>query len=78
MRVPSLADHWTALEEHFERHACRVDRFREAGPDAVLRMWKTQTNEAGIPLSRFERDSLIERHCELFGTWPDLASSHSK
>jgi len=34
-------------------------------------MWKTQTNEDGVHLSQFERDALIERHCELFGTWPD-------
>jgi hypothetical protein len=73
----SLAAHWTALEGHFERHARSIDRFRETGRAAVLRMWKTQTNETGTPLSPFERDALIERHCELFGTWPDLASSHS-
>jgi hypothetical protein len=34
-------------------------------------MWKSQTNEDGKHLSQFERDALIERHCELFGTWPD-------
>jgi hypothetical protein len=33
-------------------------------------MWKSQTNEDGKRLSKFERDALIERHCELFGTWP--------
>jgi len=31
----------------------------------------TKRNEHGIPLSQFERDALIERHCELFGTWPN-------
>jgi hypothetical protein len=36
----------------------------------VVRMWNTQTNEDGDHLSRFEREALIERHCELFGTWP--------
>src|SRR5262249_22407164 len=72
----SLAAHWAALEEHFEHHARRVDRFGEAGRAAVLRMWKNQTNEAGTPLSHFEWDALIERHCELFGTWPDFALSH--
>jgi hypothetical protein len=34
-------------------------------------MWRSQTNERGSPLSKFEREALIERHCELFGTWPD-------
>jgi hypothetical protein len=38
---------------------------------AVLDMWTSQTNEDGERLSQFERDALIERHCELFGTWPD-------
>jgi len=49
-----------------------VDRYREAGRDAVLSMWQSQTNEDGQGLSRFEREALIERHCELFGTWPSL------
>src|SRR5262249_36275510 len=41
---------------------------REAGgAHAVPRMWKSQTNEDGKRLSKFERDALIERHCELFG-----------
>jgi hypothetical protein len=33
-------------------------------------MWANQRNERGEPLSHFEREALIERHCELFGTWP--------
>jgi hypothetical protein len=49
-----------------------VDHFREAGCDAVLSMWRSQTNEDGQRLSSFESEALIERHCELFGTWPDL------
>jgi hypothetical protein len=50
-----------------------VDRFREADCDAVLSMWRSQTNEGGQRLSRSEREALIERHCELFGTWPVCA-----
>jgi hypothetical protein len=50
-----------------------VDRFREAGCDAVLYMWRSQTNEGGQRLSRSEREALIERHCELFGSWPACA-----
>jgi hypothetical protein len=34
-------------------------------------MWREQRNEAGTPLSRDERQALVERHCELFGCWPD-------
>jgi len=66
----SLAAQWAALDNHFRRHAKLIDRFRYADADAVARMWKSQTNEDGKRLSPFERDALIERHCELFGTWP--------
>ena len=65
---------WVALEGHFDYHAKLVDRFREAGGDAVRHMWNSQTNEDGKPLSHFERKALVERHCELFGTWPDPRS----
>jgi hypothetical protein len=37
----------------------------------VLCMWQNQTNERGCHLSQFERDALIERHCALFGNWPE-------
>jgi len=67
----SLAAEWAALDGHFEHHVRLVDRFRRAGRDAVVRMWTSQTNENGNRLSEFERHALIERHCELFGTWPD-------
>jgi hypothetical protein len=62
---------WAALEQHFRHHATLVNRFRHANGPAVLRMWMTQTNGAGKRLSQFEREALVERHCELFGTWPD-------
>ena len=67
----TIAAQWAALNEHFAHHAMAVDRFRHAGRDLVRRMWQTQTNEDGRPLSQFEREALIERHCELFGTWPE-------
>lgn len=62
---------WTALDRHFEHHVRVVERFRGANREAVLRMWTNRTNEAGKRLTQWERDALIERHCELFGTWPD-------
>jgi hypothetical protein len=68
----TLAAQWAALDEHFQNHAKLVERFRDAGPEVVARMWMSQTNEGGHSVSQFERDALIERHCELFGTWPDL------
>ena len=67
----SVAAQWAALDDHFRQHAKQVERFRQAGPDAVRRMWKHQTNELGQCLSQCEREALIERHCELFGTWPN-------
>ena len=53
----SLAAQWAALEEHFQRHAKLVARFRETGRDAVVAMWKNQINEDGTPLSEFEREA---------------------
>ena len=61
---------WAQLERHFCRHASLVRRFRRANAPLVLRMWKTRRNEFGEPLSSFEREALLERHCELFGKWP--------
>jgi hypothetical protein len=66
----SVAAQWAALEEHFREQAKQVERFQRADYIAVQRMWNCQTDELGNHLSEFERDALIERHCELFGTWP--------
>jgi len=33
-------------------------------------MWLSRTNEHGAPLTLPECEALIERHSELFGTWP--------
>jgi len=68
-------DYWQALDHHFCRQAQQLDRFRRASRGAARRMWASQTNEHGEPLSQFEREALIERHCELFGNWPQLGSS---
>ena len=69
----SHAAQWAALEEHFQRHAKLVARFRETGRNAVVAMWENQINESGTALSEFEREALIERYCELFGAWPACA-----
>jgi hypothetical protein len=61
---------WALLEQHFARHKLMVARFREFGPTAVVRMWRTQTNESGERLAAFEREALAERYCELLGEWP--------
>jgi hypothetical protein len=68
--VANAEHQWKELEEHFQYHASLVRRFRRANGDLVLRMWNTRRNEFGKPLSSYEREALIERHCELFGTWP--------
>jgi hypothetical protein len=59
------------LDDHFRHQATLVDRFRGFDGTSVLRFWLSDINEHGECLSQFERDALIERHCELFGTWPD-------
>ena len=64
-----IADQWALLEEHFHHHARLIKRFRDTSPSAVTRMWKSGTNESGEPLSQFEIDALVERYCELFGSW---------
>jgi len=67
----SLAVQRAFLDHHFKHHARMVHRFRGADRDAVIRMWRRQTNEDGERLSQFEREALIERYCELFGIWPE-------
>lgn len=62
--------HWSELDRHFAQHEALIKQFRNAEAPAVLRMWGTQTNELGAPLSPDERQALVERHCELFGHWP--------
>ena len=66
-----LAEQWALLEDHFNRHARLVDRFRHIGRAAALHMWRNGTNETGEQLSQFERAALTERYCELFGSWPE-------
>ena len=63
---PMLQSEWARLEEHFAHHASLVDRFSAAGPPAVLGMVRSGRNERGQVLSAFEREALVERHCELF------------
>ena len=65
-----LQREWARLEEHFAHHASLVDRFSAAGPPAVLGMVRSGRNEQGQVLSAFEREALVERHCEIFGSWP--------
>ena len=65
-----VAAQWAQLQQHFAHHADLVNRFRPSGPAAVASMWHAQKNEFGERLSQLELDALIERHCELFGSWP--------
>jgi hypothetical protein len=34
-------------------------------------MWRDGVNERGEPLMAFEREALVERHCERCGRWPE-------
>jgi hypothetical protein len=61
---------WQQLEDHFRAQAQLLQRFAQATPSAVVHMWTAGTNELGEPLSAFEREALVERHCLLFGHWP--------
>jgi hypothetical protein len=61
---------WERLERHFHYHGLLLARFRTAGPSLVLGMVRSGRNEHGLALSAFERAALVERHCEIFGTWP--------
>ena len=70
-----IARRWAALETHFHYHARMVARFRHAEGAAVVSMWQSQSNESGNPLTPFERHALVERHCELFGAWPEGAQT---
>ena len=67
----ACAREWERLEEDFRQHASIVTYFRNSNAVAVLHMLKTGVNDVGAYLSQFERDALIERHCELFGRWPE-------
>ena len=70
MKATSVAAQWAALDIHFQQHAKIVERFRHVGRRAARRMWNSQTNEDGEPLSELERNALIEGHCQLSSTWP--------
>jgi hypothetical protein len=69
-RTKATARAWAQLDLHFAGHASLVKRFSDADPSAVVAMWQEGTNEFGERLSRFEHAALVERHCELFGSWP--------
>jgi hypothetical protein len=62
---------WLLLEKHFQHHARLIQHFRNTDAADVLAMWESGTNSGGERLSQFERDALVERHCELFGSWPE-------
>ena len=64
---------WAELEDHFQYQTLLLQRFAQASPSTVLRMWGMGTNELGRPLSTFEREALVERHCLAFGHWPTEA-----
>jgi hypothetical protein len=39
----SVVFQFALLDHHFKEHAKLVNRFREAGRDAVVRMWRSQS-----------------------------------
>jgi len=61
-----LVAQWAAREGRFQHHVRLVEQ--GVHRDDRVRMWRSQANEDGRRVSEFERDALIERHCESFGT----------
>jgi predicted DNA-binding transcriptional regulator AlpA len=69
-RAQRIADDIEGMWEVHEWQTALAGRFRGAGHSEVIRMWKSDTNEAGKPLTKFEAAALAERWCELFGFMP--------
>jgi prophage regulatory protein len=72
-RAEAIAAEDEAWRVEWERHCYNIaleDRFKEAGPAEVLRMFKDGVNDKGKPLSQFEFEALCERWCVVFGEPP--------
>jgi prophage regulatory protein len=66
----ALAAEWEAQYEEHQHTASIADRFKDATPPEVIRMWQSGRNERGHKLTQFEFTALIERWCELFRALP--------
>ena len=76
--LEAIAAEDEALQKEWEHHCYNgalEDRFKEAGPAEVLRMFKDGVNEKGHPLSQFEFEALCERWCAVFGELPPLGDA---
>src|SRR3954451_23470461 len=77
-RAHAIADEDDALRQQFERHCYNLaleDRFADAGPSQVLRMFREGVNEKGKSLSQFEFEAFCERWCAVFGEPPPLGEA---
>jgi prophage regulatory protein len=77
-RAEAIAAEDEALRQQWEHHCFNValeDRFKDAGPAEVLRMFKDGVNEKGKPLSQFEFAALCERWCVVFRELPPLGDA---
>ena len=66
----ALAADWQAQYQDHLRTAAIDNRFKDASPSEVIRMWESGRNERGQKLSQFEFTALVERWLELFGALP--------
>jgi prophage regulatory protein len=76
-RAERIADDLEGMLEDYDWVGSLLARFRNANQRAVIDMWKSGTNEAGKPLSSFERKALTERWVQLFGFLPPLDDTAS-
>ena len=77
-RARAIAAEDKALGQQWHQHCYNValeDRFADAGPSDVLRMFSEGVNEKGQPLGQFEFEALCERWCVVFGELPPLGDA---
>lgn len=65
-----LAAKWEAQYEEHLQAAAIAERFTDATPAEVIRMYESGRKEKGQKLSQSEFAALVERWLELFGAYP--------
>src|SRR5262245_10626569 len=74
-RAKRIADDREGMYEDWKWNSAVAARFQAADDRAVIAMWEGGKNEKGELLSRFERQALVERWCQLFGFLPPFDSA---
>lgn len=76
-RAKARADEWAEQSERAARDANVRACFDHVGPHDLIRMWETQKNPHGRPLSKFEFEALVERWLAVFGEFPPFDDDDS-